>query len=180
MTLDGGQWAAWIQAIGSIIAIVASAVLVWWQHHLEAGRESKKEAQKRYDFISAVTAVVHDIAGLIESAAQAANNPEERENYFSDDSDRRKLSDCLHALNAIPAHELPGYELASRLIALRHITQDALSSWASFVEIMNGAEHPENEYGWPIYDLSSAMQEVPYAVKEFTAAMAKAAQEAAI
>jgi hypothetical protein len=38
------DWPAWIQAVGSIVALGAGAFFVWWQHHLEK-REQRAERE---------------------------------------------------------------------------------------------------------------------------------------
>jgi hypothetical protein len=38
--------AAWVQAVGSILAICAAAGFVWWQHRLEGARDGARRADK--------------------------------------------------------------------------------------------------------------------------------------
>lgn len=45
--LGKSDWASWVQAVGSIVAIVASVSVVWWQHRLDAERQREEERDRR-------------------------------------------------------------------------------------------------------------------------------------
>lgn len=49
---------AWVQAVGSVIAIVASVALVVWQHHLQRSRESERDVEQRRQRLLQLEALV--------------------------------------------------------------------------------------------------------------------------
>lgn len=67
-----GDWPAWVQAIGSVAAIVAAIFIAQWQ----AGRERGERLEDRREFRGAVAGLGRRLAGAIaKQAASMIENP---------------------------------------------------------------------------------------------------------
>lgn len=73
--MQKSEWASWIQAIGSIMAIAAAAWVVQRTHTLEKRREARKILSDRratFESVFQLVGGVHQIAQQIETAMQVA------------------------------------------------------------------------------------------------------------
>lgn len=53
--------AAWVQAVGSILAIIASVALVWWSSKAERSRLQAQDTEKARRFLTAVHVLVEQL-----------------------------------------------------------------------------------------------------------------------
>jgi hypothetical protein len=51
--------AAWVQAVGSILAICAAAGFVWWQHKLESARERARRVDRILGLLDVLQSEIH-------------------------------------------------------------------------------------------------------------------------
>lgn len=117
--------AAWVQAIGSITAILASAGFVRWQHELEQerNREADRETRRR------------KLDVVVELARATAHSIQYVRGYFPsreavhDIADERKVFDAPVAddlgslLSSIPLHELDDPKIANEVLILTRNAQ---------------------------------------------------------
>lgn len=66
---------AWVQAIGSVLAIIVSAALVLWQHHLELSRAAAAAHEAEHSRLVSVTEVVLAAADTIKKLAMFSAKP---------------------------------------------------------------------------------------------------------
>lgn len=66
--LSKSDWAAWVQAIGSVVAIVASAGLVFVQHHLERRRANAEQRDKLDALVEPSERMIAIAAGTLRAA----------------------------------------------------------------------------------------------------------------
>lgn len=123
-TFGMGSWcwtgqaaAAWIQAIGSILAILGTAGAVLWQHRLELS----KERRARLEAELALMEKIHGIASRAAEILRAPASREDRESlddYFKSYYKVAPLASIHQALQAIPVLDMPNDTL---MLALQKI-----------------------------------------------------------
>jgi len=69
---NSGEWAAWAQAFGTILAVVAAAVIAFWQSHKAARQENERhlrdtDARRRAAFVT----LPNDLSRLLVYAGRA-------------------------------------------------------------------------------------------------------------
>jgi hypothetical protein len=117
--LDKSEWASWVQAIGSILAIVGAVEV--GRRQIKAMREEAIESVERADRrrSEAIKAIVaHARTEAVSLKAHATSG------YFSITQITVKLptytfEETLAALGAIPFHELRSYDVVSALLGLQ-------------------------------------------------------------
>lgn len=116
--LDKSEWAAWVQAIGSVGAIFGSYLIGRWQSEREDEHALRMALIAKREKWAAVKAVIDDIYRQCLDLAPHF----EREEAGVDVSalathyDRRKFSKSLERVESIPVFELNSDSLASPII----------------------------------------------------------------
>ncbi|HVK94494.1 MAG TPA: hypothetical protein VM571_07175 [Noviherbaspirillum sp.] len=117
--MDVSAWAAWVQAVGSIFAIL---VAIWVGHRQSEGARKQahemdmKAVSRRHDAIRAI---------LDEAYAQCLRVAPEFAGGLSFHTlsfmffNERSFDDAISTLEKIPLHELDSYELVSGISGLR-------------------------------------------------------------
>jgi hypothetical protein len=116
------DWAAWVQAIGSIAAIVGSVWAV--QRQLAFNRAEDRERERREGLrkygIAAHLAI--EAAGTIQTMGKLVDLTDR---HIEWKQVAERLGDCKAAIQSIPLLELPEYELAPRLQELLMVVHHA-------------------------------------------------------
>ena len=132
--LTSEQWAAWVQAIGSIVAILAAVYIAKSQFRdaLKLQKESAR-ADRRRKYDALVGFVDHVLAEC--SLALDALKKDDREAYFNQNSTHELMDDCHEALRQVSPLDMPTGEGAKALAKLRDLTGTAAwNAKASFDE----------------------------------------------
>lgn len=115
---DGSVVAAWVQAFGSILAIVSAVWVVRYQHKKERALEKEKQQRadnRRVELIDAVIAGPWNILNGLSKAIES-NDFESIDTY-----DREDLVYFIEALAAIPILEIPDPRLVRPVFLLRSV-----------------------------------------------------------
>jgi hypothetical protein len=118
------DWAFWVQALGSIGAIIGAFEIArrQYQANLELERDRiEREHKKVLLNILALAAYARKLIGEAHSYRQKSANADSAQHRRHEIS---KLEDISAALAAIPLHELPVVEAVSALVALRRMVKE--------------------------------------------------------
>lgn len=116
--LNSQEWAAWIEAAGTILAVLAAFFISrgQFQNAIRLQKEAEvAERRRRYDallgFIGYAVDEFHGVASALEGAA-----PEE---FFASNSAHELMDECLAALRQVSPLEMPSGVGARALVSLR-------------------------------------------------------------
>lgn len=132
--------AAWVQAIGSIIAIFASVGIAAWQARTQYANESKLRRQEKAQHEIDLAKTLLETAKSCLNAIGYLNGQIDSREAVSDVAERRKAFDIesigkLEAqIAAIPIHEIP-----STLVRLKLILEGTLRQYEWKVKMALGA-----------------------------------------
>jgi hypothetical protein len=101
------EWSGWVQAVGSIAAIVVGAAAVWWQVHKQR-RHSLEEDVRRLRIISATSYSGRAVINISDGTLNA-----ERAQLHL-----RELRRLLDSLAAIPLLDIPDWRTSLDLMAI--------------------------------------------------------------
>jgi hypothetical protein len=111
--------AAWVQAVFSVIAIVATVATVHWQTQNESrARDSERTAQNRVRIELVIRVAAEATDCLTHVCENTATNVLARE-YMTAHSEEELFGAILAALQAVPIWELPSSELLTPLLIVR-------------------------------------------------------------
>lgn len=131
------DWPAWVQAVGSIAAIMAAVWIAQWQ----AGRERRDRLEDRREIRKAVAGLARRMANIVDDYANTLINSPEYVAHEGIDASDLLLIDA--ALERFDPSELVS---AEGVLALEKIRRDAkgLSHWETVVT--------EETFGTEYYD----------------------------
>ena len=112
--ISSSEWAAWVQAIGSVAAIL-SAIWIMHLQHKHGEILAKREALRRLESVRAV--VLHTALG-VKTAIDAIAAETEAKMTLTLKVHRDKMSYVNGPIQAIPLHELGSFELVSRVFEI--------------------------------------------------------------
>jgi hypothetical protein len=134
------EWAAWVQAIGSIIAIFASVGIAAWQARTQYANESRLRHQEKTQQEIEHAKTLSEAAKSCLSAISYLNGRINSREAVTDIAERKKAFDIgsiekLEAqITAIPIHEIP-----STLVRLKFILEGTLRQYDWKVKMALGA-----------------------------------------
>lgn len=122
--LKAGDWAAWAQAVASVLAIVFAARIATnqakaqYENSLRLQKQSEKD--KEIALTGAVNEVVKNTAARVKYVKDKIGDDSKLYNVFNkiDYYDHECLQDIIQSIKDIPLHELPSPELVSTLMVL--------------------------------------------------------------
>lgn len=142
--LSSQDWAAWVQAIGSIGAVLAAFIVSNRQFKHALLLETEKRARSDARLVDSVMAIAEEGKTVAEQGHRivAWNEcPIDWEDY-----NRAKLAAAYNALYAIPIHTLPSSELVRDVVGFRlslRDLDDQLHRWMSVCNTSDGNETRE-------------------------------------
>jgi hypothetical protein len=122
--------AAWVQAIGAIVAlVVAISVPVWM------ARRADRLSRKR--FLESVTSISNEVLKCLVNAAMKCSAGEGEGLFFVRSVEAfHRFRIVSSAINSIPLHQLPSYEVTQSVLELQAIMAEGLMQLdAAFKEI---------------------------------------------
>lgn len=133
--LSNSDLAAWVQAIGTIVAVGAALIVVIWQHHLEKLRVAKshRDLVTRYlsSTISLAGGVKHNAETLRDWCEMTLTSKQDL--FFM----AKNVESISNALNNIPIWELDSFELIVNLIPIQSLSKILLET-VRYAENMEG------------------------------------------
>ncbi|MGJ3704596.1 hypothetical protein [Variovorax sp. AFSI2.2] len=116
------ELAAWVQAVGSVAAIIATGIYVQWQHQLEVERKGIEDLQARRRRLEVIVELSRATKSSVRWVQQQLMDREtvhdtaEGRLYL----DRRVVAELGTLLSAIPLHELEDPTVANEVLSLLH------------------------------------------------------------
>jgi uncharacterized membrane protein len=128
MELSNSDWAFWVQAIGSIGAIIASVLLVNQQFRKEQRHSHEAEKTHAINLLSSIQAVLQKGTDAILEANEHCETREKAQPYLHDNFyiDRLRLFEM--AIADIPIYQLGGANLQIEILQIRQSVQDTRSA----------------------------------------------------
>lgn len=115
--LDKSEWAAWVQAFGSVGAIVGSYLIGRWQNEREDDHAQRMALLAKREKWAAVKAVLDDIYHqCLDVADQFDDAKAPLAAPFAPHYDGRKFAKSLERVESIPVFELNSDRLAAPII----------------------------------------------------------------
>lgn len=133
---DAAGWAAWVQAVGTIAAIIGAFLIVRNQNNATRRLESKSkksDEKRRFEIVNAVIAKPHAIC------------TELKKGWGTDDADtvygfnEHHLIDCKDSVQALPLFDVPDVELVIYLTMLPRALQELCDT---FVQARSESKFP--------------------------------------
>ena len=120
LCMTKAEWSGWMQAIGAVVAILASAGFVRWQHELERGRQREVDAELRQRQHSALVALAR---ATVAHAKWLRTRLPDRETFVEIASERKFLDRedivrLARPLEAIPLHEIDDPTMLLEIIVI--------------------------------------------------------------
>lgn len=133
---------AWVQAVGSVIAIFASAVIALYQVDGARRLEDENRKAREIQHLSIITSLMARSHGLVKDVVTAVREPSE---YNFSVIDTPLMRDTVDALRAIPLFEIPsGMAALDVRSTARHLTLLA-DRWDSICEAVNASGNPPSQ-----------------------------------
>lgn len=158
------DWPAWVQAVGSVAAILAAIGISQW----EAGRARRDRVETRREFRKAVAGLARRLADLIAKEADSlTDNPAF---HAFEGSDKREFILTDAALERFDPSELVSAEGVLALEALRREAKEA-SHWEKIV----GEDYTGEDYY--DFDITAAIKAWRDRTEEYASTLETIAQE---
>ena len=113
------EWAAWIQAVGSVAAIVVATVIARQQFaaatRLEEFRQRVQNRQ-RIEVVRTLFAQVLSLCQLMVKGFAAVPEPGAARQKLIDDIDTEHFTECIRMLESLPLLDIPSGDLAVYVI----------------------------------------------------------------
>ncbi|WP_280041172.1 hypothetical protein [Pseudomonas sp. Hg5Tf] len=114
--LTGSEVAGWVQAIGSIGAIIGALAVANWQHRKQQSNLAAQQVERQRAMHGVIGEVVEHVKCLKETMDSSQDEAKFRE--YWDVGLEGTYNAALQTLNALPAHELGGPERAVQFMAI--------------------------------------------------------------
>lgn len=132
--------AAWVQAVGSVVAIGASATLVWWQARNDRRRDQRAEREKAKRYLLAAILPVEDMSSIAEEIGISRSRPDGIETIDARERQSKQLKLFLGRLHQVPLYELPSAHAMERVMGALHFGEMALT----YVDDPDGCRYETN------------------------------------
>ncbi len=116
---------AWVQAIGSIVAIFAALGLAWWQQSENRRAHRRATSRARYERVSALGGVMQGLYTELWDANNAAGGPDWF-NYILSEFDSARFRRRLDALERTPVHEVGNWRIVTTAASAQEAGFNAL------------------------------------------------------
>lgn len=159
--LAGDSAAAWVQAVGSVVAIIAAAAIAAYQvghaRRLEEDRRKINEIQR----LSVVTALMARSYGLAKDVVTAFREPSD---YHISVVDAPLMRDTVETLRALPLFEIPSGMAAIDVRSTARYLSLLADNWDGLIATVKERGYPPSEQ--EASDMSSFCEELMTITKE--------------
>ncbi|GLK49515.1 hypothetical protein GCM10017620_24880 [Brevundimonas intermedia] len=111
--------AGWVQAFGSIAAILATAAVVWWQETRRREDIRIERLLRRTDQLESLTAMSRRLVDLLSDVQNCHA-------YFDSRYVEAAFKDIAAALKEVPVHDARSYSVATAVMNLRRVSESSL------------------------------------------------------
>ncbi|MET3461244.1 hypothetical protein [Variovorax atrisoli] len=130
--LGKSDWAAWVQAVGSIAAIVGAWLIGKSQSKAAFLHALRLKESERYDRVRAVFPIAERAHALI-----TALDGEQYDHYYKVRYSDASFRVCIKAIEAIPLHELGNFGLVQGYMEMQQALAAAAHAAAKRLELGN-------------------------------------------
>lgn len=123
--LTSTEVAAWVQAVGSLVAIGAAIVLAWWQQRENRAAQERQAERQRRDKIDGFAALVEQIYRELFKAKCAANSGDWLP-FIISRYNRDRLHRYSTSLDSAPIYEAGNWRIVSALISVQDAAHQAI------------------------------------------------------
>lgn len=116
--MDQSVLPAWVQAVGSVAAIIAAIALSWWQQRESSRLQGRQFERARYEKVSGIGGLLESLYGEMWEANNAAGGGGWYD-YIITKFDRAKFQRAIDALEQAPLHELGNWRIVTTCVAAR-------------------------------------------------------------
>lgn len=117
--MDGSDCAAWVQAWGTILAVVGAGLAAWWQVH----HQSRKEAERQASTFGARVALI-GLATLHAEALLIRHRGDSKRDMYNVHTTYIELNEVLAGALAVKFEEMPTPAAVNALLAWRLAAQE--------------------------------------------------------
>ena len=114
--------ASWVQAIGSILAIVVSVMIVVFQSRLQRKSDIKKSAASNQEYLEAVVYLMKHIFSLLENAKCKISDRESRSDFYYSYYES-EYKHAIKSLRKINEFEIPNKKLIINFIEFKWLVE---------------------------------------------------------
>lgn len=122
--MTSAEWAAWVQAIGSVVAIGAAFIALFVQHRLDARRALEAERAEADRTLRSAAYLGLFSADVVIQALAATKSGEEASAFIHGSNWRSRFAQAEESLN-ISFLEIPDPDVAQALLRIRGALRDA-------------------------------------------------------
>lgn len=120
--------ASWVQAIGSIVAIVASVAMVRWQMSAERERQVHDERKRVELRVEVVLRILAEAHGWIDLVAANTKTDDDVRTKIPHVFDEDRIAAIQAALDGIPLWDLPSSDFVTPIIQFKHAASRVFQS----------------------------------------------------
>jgi hypothetical protein len=125
MKMEQSDLAAWVQAVGSVAAIIAAVLLSWWQQRENSRLQRRQFERARYEKVSGIGGLLQGVYTELWEANNAAGGAGWYD-YIIRRFDRAKFFRAVDALERAPLHELGNWRIVTACNSAKEAGQSAL------------------------------------------------------
>ncbi|MFN7129866.1 MAG: hypothetical protein ACK4OJ_12465 [Brevundimonas sp.] len=138
--------AAWVQAVGSILAILAAWIMATWQDRAHDRRKS----QQIKDRIAATEVVLFQCCSALSRADNKMSGKGRKFNLANIGATEQDLEACLDYLSRIPIFDIPDQELVGRVVDARYWIMTARRRTAKVREQLESNQAANANFAEPL------------------------------
>lgn len=127
--LDKNSWAGWVQAIGSIVAILAAVFISKYQHQKSEQAADDTAALQKLALLRAIQEVVMMGEKYVDIAIAAfSKDARSVEQYIAGRFSKDVFLDIAHVLDQVPIYSTPGTGLISGLVMMKRVMHESVKT----------------------------------------------------
>jgi hypothetical protein len=147
LCLPGSEWPAWVQAVGSVLAIGAAALFVLLQHCLELRRERSNRLVRQNAIAQQTLAIFDATESVVTRARDSRDEPRSCWTRLTNPGTIMAIQALRHAAMEMPASEVAEVDAFATLLDLR-LTLTALEELLNDVSKEHSTTHRDQSTGW--------------------------------
>ena len=131
--VSGEQWAAWVQAIGSVVAILVAVWVSRKQNHDALRLQERLRVEQQLHVYDAFRAILDSAISEYSDALDALKG-QDPDAWFKDTNADGLYPEFHNAVKQISVVEMPSYESAKSLLKIRDLLESAASNVKTSLE----------------------------------------------
>ncbi|CAN7257570.1 hypothetical protein LJR084_001189 [Variovorax sp. LjRoot84] len=135
--LKTGACASWVQAWGSMIAILMSGVIAWWQIRAARLGTLRSQRERAFALVESTAEVARSFSMELASIAAAFDQAPQHEPFKKRHWDLEPFRNIQLSALAIPLHDLPDPETVKLMIGFRNLVVTSRSAVARLAKLLD-------------------------------------------